>query len=157
MEHLQEQPGQGRQVGLPKRGEGVVVRVLIRREDPVGDLLVGGPLDRPGRGLPCAAAIEQELHQEGPVVGRLAAPVAGLVRRDDRGKIQRGLHDITEEQGQVPLREPVPEGRGQQEQLLGVVGLEGFHARDSIARVRWCGLEVMERVRILLRQAPRRE
>jgi hypothetical protein len=35
----------------------------------------------------------------------------------------------TDEGGRVVLREPVLENRGQQERLVGIVGLEGFHSR----------------------------
>jgi hypothetical protein len=128
-EHLGEQGGQGRQVGLPEGGDGVVVRVLIRREDAVGDLLVRRLLDLARGGLPRAVAIEEELHQQRRVVRGLASPIAGLIRREDRRQVQGLIHHLADEGGRVVLREPVAESRRQQEQLVGVVGLEGFHSR----------------------------
>ena len=114
---------------LPEGGERVVVRVLARREHPVGDLLVGGPLDRLGRGLAGAVAVKEELHQQGRVVRGLAPSVPGLVGRENRAEIQGVVHYITDKAREVVLREPVLERRGQQQQLIGRVRLEGFHAR----------------------------
>jgi len=127
-EDLDEQGGEGREVGLPEGRDGIVVRVLIGREHAVGDLLVGRPLELPRRGLPRAVPVEEELHQERRVVRGLASPVARLVRREDRGQVQGGIHHLTEEGGQVVLREPVLEDRGQQERLVGIVRFEGFHS-----------------------------
>ncbi len=138
-EHLGEQAGQGRQVGLPEGGDGIVVRVLIRREDAVGDLLVRRLLDLARGGLPRAVAVEEELHQQRRVVRGLASPIAGLVRREDRRQVQGLIHHLADEGGRVVLREPVLEDWGQQERLVGVVRFERFHSRTiphPYARVR---------------------
>ncbi len=132
LEHLAEQAGEGRQVALPKGGNAIVIGVLVGRQDPVGDLLVGGPLDLARGGFPHAVGIDQQLHQQRRVVRRLPAPVAGLIDGDDRRQTQRVDH-VADEQRQMAFGEPVPQRGGQQEQLVGVVRFEGFHA-DTIAQ-----------------------
>ena len=127
-EHLGEQARERREVLLPEGRDAVVVGVLVRRQHAVGDLLVGGPLDLAGGRLAGAVGVHQELHHQGRVVRRLAPPVAGLVGREDRGEVQRVVHHVADEAREVILRQPVLEGRGQQEQLIGCVRLEGFHA-----------------------------
>ena len=62
------------------------------------------------------------------MVRGLAAPLHRLVRREDRGEVESVVHHIADEQGEMALREPLLQGRGQQEQLVGCIGLEGLHA-----------------------------
>ena len=126
LEHLAEKPCQGRQVAPAGGRDAIVVRVLVGGQHPVGDILLGGPLDLAQGGFPRAVSVDQQLHHQGEVVRQLPAPVARLVGREDRRQVQ-GIHHIAHEQGEVSLREAVAHRRGQQEQLVGILGLVSFH------------------------------
>ncbi|GEM_PF-2107030 len=45
LQHLAEQPREGWQVALPKGGQAVMIGMLVGRQDPVRNLLVGRPLN----------------------------------------------------------------------------------------------------------------
>jgi len=116
-------------VGLPEGRDGVVVRVLVRRDDAVGDLLVRRALELGHRRLPRAVGVEEELHQERGVVRGLSPSVPRLFGREDRGEIPWLIYHLTDKGGGVVLRDAVAEGGRQQEQLVRGVRFEGFHSQ----------------------------
>jgi len=82
---LDEQPGQRRQVALAERGNAVVVGMLVTGQHADGDIAIGGALDLSRRPQARAVRIEQHRHHHGRVIGRLAPPVARLIRTVDGG------------------------------------------------------------------------
>jgi len=120
---LGEQTGQGREMALAKRGDGVVVGVLITGQHPVGDLFVGGSLQPAGRGLALGISVDEELHEHGRVISRAAAKLVFLVGAHDGRKIQ-GVDHVGDEEGQVIRGEPLLEAGGKKILLIEIVGQE---------------------------------
>lgn len=117
---------------IPNVKDAVVIGMLVGCQDPVGDLLVGRPLNLARGRLAHAVGVHQHLDHHRRVVRRLPASIALVVGGDDRGQIER-IHYIADEERHMIFGESVTQSWGQQEQLVGVVRFECFHAA-SIAR-----------------------
>src|SRR5439155_5613812 len=126
LQNLLEQSGQRLQVTLAKLRQAVVIRMLIGRQHPIGNLLIGGSLDLPRRGLAHAVGIQQEFDHHRRMKRRLPATVAFFIGRENRTQVQL-IHHIAEKQSQVPFGKPIAQGRRQKKQLLRVVRSKDFH------------------------------
>ena len=124
LQHLQEQLPQRLQMVLAEVGDGAEVRRVVRRQHPEGDVLVETLGDAPGGGHPGAVAVEQHLDHHPWMVGR-AAPPFPLVAGGDGREVQL-VHHVRDEIGQVVRRQPLLEGRRQQQLLVRIVGKVGL-------------------------------
>jgi hypothetical protein len=132
---LHEHGFEGRQVPLPKLGEGAVRRDIARREQPIRDVLLERPRNPPrGEGLG-GIRIQQHrdhhLRVEWPVT-----PTVPFIRRVERGQAQR-RHRVRDEERRMALGAPVPRRRGRQRGLIGRARTKGRrHAPANTAAVR---------------------
>ena len=128
-EALHEQVGQRRQMLLAEVAERPKIRPLVRRQHPKRHVLLQAARNLARGRNAHGVGIEQHPHQHPGIVGDCAAchPAVRLV---DRLQIQF-IDQIRHEVGQVILREPVPQGGRQQQQLGGVRGAEGAGRHDG--------------------------
>src|SRR5690606_23319914 len=121
---LHEELFEGGEVDAPKLADPRVVGMGSAGDDSKGDVLVGVPLDLAGRADPDGVGVQKQRHHHLRMVWRIS-PQLALVVVVDGPKVELG-DQVEDEVGEVPLREPIMGGRGQQEGLMGVVGPVGL-------------------------------
>jgi hypothetical protein len=62
---------EGLEMTLPKLGNGIVIGVMIRGQNPERNRVIGGLLDLPGSGNPDTISIEQQSNHHPRMVGGL--------------------------------------------------------------------------------------
>jgi hypothetical protein len=117
-QHLAEQARKRRLVANTKPRDRRVIRRLLRRDHPVGDILNTPALD-PARGaLTPRVGVEQQRHHHRRLKRRTAPSILAI------GAIERReihlLHRRQHEPRQMILRQPIPRIRRHQEHLLTI-------------------------------------
>lgn len=125
-ERLDEELGERLEMLLAEAGDGVVIRMLVGGEVAEGDAVVGGLLDAARTGEAGGVAIEQQPREHFRVIARGAAAVLAPVGFQNRIEIQLA-DDLGDEAGQVIFRQPVVQGRRQQERLIESRGSKSLH------------------------------
>ncbi len=120
---LGEEATERREMAFAKRGDGVVVGVLVAGKDAVGDFFVGGALQLAGRGLALGVSVDEELEEHGRVISGAAAKLVFLVGVHDERQIQRVDH-VGDEEGEVVGREPLFQAGRKQILLVEIIGQE---------------------------------
>src|SRR5262245_53378746 len=99
----QEQPLQRRQMPTSEASDRAVGRRPAGRQVAEGHVVPAALLDAPRRTLTRAVPVDQQLDHQARVVGRVATLLG--VGGPDRAQVQRLLHQLAHEAGQVPLRQ----------------------------------------------------
>jgi hypothetical protein len=132
-QHLHEQVRKRLGVPLAKPRDRGVVRGAVGRNHPERHLLLAAPLDLARRTLPDRVRVQQQRDHHSRIVRRTAAAVLS-VRAVERVEIEP-LDDIEQVPRQMPLRQPIPHARGQQEVLLAITRQEVLrHHRTLLNR-----------------------
>jgi hypothetical protein len=117
-EHLAEQAGDRLLVTLNKPCERRMVRPLLGRQHPEGDVFLAGALDHTRGPDPARVRVEQQRHHHRRVIGRPAAPVDAI------GGIKRlEIHladGVDDKPREVPLRQPLANIGRHQKRLLAI-------------------------------------
>ncbi len=120
-EDLEEETLERTEMGFSEVGDGVVIGMVPCGEYPEGDVFIGLSFYLSGGRYPPAVGIEEQLHQQGRVIGRLALQLraVGLLNLTE----VEFVDDIRDKVGEVTLGQPFLEGWRQKEELVGIVGL----------------------------------
>src|ERR1039457_405114 len=101
--------------------DGVVIGMLVGRQEAKGHIFMGSGFDLARAIDPHAVAVKQEPQHHLWRIGRLAAAILGIVRGIDRTKVQR-LHYIHQKARKMLLWKPIVQRRRQQQSLIQIVG-----------------------------------
>ena len=124
-QHLHEQCFDLREKASTERGDGVVVRMLVRGDEAEGDRVIGRPLQLAAGEHPRGIAVDQNAQQKVWMIGSLTA---ATIAANHRPQVQAPDH-LHHEPRQMPLRQPLVHRRRQQETGVAVDRAEGAHAR----------------------------
>ena len=116
LKNLAEQPGQRRLVTLTKPRDRRVIRRLICTDHTDGNVFDAAALQAPRRALPDRVAIEQQRHHHRRIVRRPTMPV-DTIGGVEPAQVHR-RHSVDDEPRQMPLRQPLPQARRQQQLLI---------------------------------------
>jgi hypothetical protein len=117
-QHLTKQARQRRLVALDEPRDRRVIRALLRRHDPKGDVLDAGALDHTRRPDPTRVGVKQQRDHHRPLIGRPAAAITAIGRIE---RLQLHLLDRRQhEPRQMILRQPLPNIRRHQKRLLTI-------------------------------------
>ena len=118
-DHLHKQRLEIRQMTPAKLANRPMARKIPRRQHPKCHVLLQLPRQPSGRKHPRRVPVDQHLRHHPRLIRRLATTVP-LVRRVKRRQVQ-SVHQIAHMVCQVPLRQPIPYIRRQQQPLLRLV------------------------------------
>ena len=110
----------------PKRGDRVVVGMLVGRDEAERHRVKGRALELAARKHPCRIAVDQNAEQKAGVVGRFPR---ATVAAGHRPQIQPRDH-LHHEPRQVPLRKPLVHRRRHQKSAVTVDRAEVAHAEE---------------------------
>jgi hypothetical protein len=103
LQHLHEHTLDLLEKAPPKRRDRVVVGMVVRRDEPERDRIVGRPLQLPAGKHSRGVAVNQNAQQQRRMVGRRSrAPIASAHRRQ-----VQPLNHFDNEPRQMPLRKPL--------------------------------------------------
>ena len=113
-----EQSGERCLVALAKTRNRRVIRHLIRRDHPEGDVLNTRPLDHPRRTLAPRVGVEQQRDHHRRIVRRTAMTIqaVGAIEARQIHLLDRRQHEPRE----MARRQPLPQARRHQQHLLAV-------------------------------------
>jgi hypothetical protein len=122
---LQEQSRQILQVRLTKAGDGIVIRVLVGGQVSEGYIFVRPALDFPRTHHPHTVAVQQQPHHHQRMVGGQSPAVFPVISGVNRRQVQ-SIDYVADESRQVSFRQPVLQGRRQQQRLVQIAHPEAL-------------------------------
>ena len=126
-QHLDEQPFDPVEKTPPERGDGIVVGMIVGRDEAESDRIIGRALQLAARKHPRGVAVDQKPQQHARVIGRRARAAIGL---HERREVQL-LDHLDHEARQMPLGKPFLHRRRQQKPRLPVdrseIAHDGLH------------------------------
>jgi hypothetical protein len=123
-QHLAEQAGQRALVTLDEPRDRRVIRPLLDRDHPIGDVLHAGPLDPARRSLPSRIGVQQKRDHHRRLIGR-PAPAVVAIAGVELAQIHR-RHRVEHEPREMALRQPVPHVGRHQKRLLAITANEAL-------------------------------
>ena len=129
-QHLDEQTLDLLEKTSPERREGIVVGMLVRRDEPEGHRVIGRPLQLAAREHAGRVAVHQDAQQQRWVVGRRTRAAIAPAHHP---QIQAVDH-LHHEAGQVLLRQPLVNRRRQKEPGLAIDRPEVAHRGNILEK-----------------------
>ena len=128
-QNLHEQRADLLQKALAEGSNRIVIGMLVGGYEPEGHGVIGGPLQLAAGEHARGIAVDKNGKQHRRMIAGRTRAAIDLAHR---GQVQP-LHDLHHEAGQMPLRQPVLDGRRQQIGRLPVDGAEITHGLSSKA------------------------
>ena len=129
-QHLAEQAGDRLLMTLDEPRDRRVIRALLGRQHPEGDVLLAGALDHPRGPDPARVRVQQQRDHHRRVIRRPAAPIDAIGRVE---RLEIHLADgVDDKPRQMPRRQPLADIGRHQKRLLAITRDEALAHHEMV-------------------------